>query len=92
MSPGKLVVTALIILVVVILPYELSNDEPLVCDSKAREGDLYSFAKITDGITHFQLSGPAAGPVVVSVIATDATLGQTETQQLNLTVVQSGGF
>jgi len=53
--------------VVLIIPYVWSNRESLVLDDTLRTSSDGAYVELSDGKTHYELSGPNEGPLVVLI-------------------------
>jgi hypothetical protein len=70
MPPMKAVITVILMVIVIpvvaltVLPlsrYVSSERETLEMDDAARRSVTGSFVRLTDGVTHYQIGGPARG-------------------------------
>lgn len=71
MKPRRLKIRPLSILLLATIllyaVYVLSDLERIQLDDAARAGAPGEFVRLSDGVTHYEVSGPASGPVVVLV-------------------------
>ena len=67
MKRKKTTIAIAVLLALIVLPPWLGDGERTTIDHAVRAGAAGSFARLPGGFTHYELAGPARGPVVVLV-------------------------